>query len=146
MRSLRRFLIEDFQEKNRILKLTATKADEEADYQRSLAINEAWNNEIAKVRDARVARWRANHEKIVLDIIDKKQAEEKVMKEKIEKTVLKEIEASKSYITRDNVDQAIEHALANPVSFNFAIDLDGNKYQSGKLITKDENVGQESQS
>lgn len=33
---------------------------------------------------------------------------------------------SKTYILKENLDQAIEHALANPVDYNFAIDLQHN--------------------
>lgn len=33
---------------------------------------------------------------------------------------------SKHYILKENLDQAIEHALANPVDYNFAIDLQHN--------------------
>lgn len=38
-------------------------------------------------------------------------------------------ERSKSYITKENLDAAIDHALANPVDHNFAIDLQGNIYR-----------------
>lgn len=42
-----------------------------------------------------------------------------------EEKVKQEIESSKTYITRDRLEEAIEHALRNPVSYNFAIDLNG---------------------
>lgn len=38
-------------------------------------------------------------------------------------------EKSKSYITKDNIDDAIEKALSSHVDFNFAIDKNGNVYQ-----------------
>ncbi|XP_074602351.1 mitochondrial ribosomal protein S26 [Brevipalpus obovatus] len=43
----------------------------------------------------------------------------------IEKQVEIEIERSKSFITKDNLDEAIEFALNNPVNYEFAIDLRG---------------------
>jgi small subunit ribosomal protein S26 len=35
---------------------------------------------------------------------------------------------STTFITPDKLDEAIDHALANPVDYNFAIDLQGNQY------------------
>lgn len=37
-------------------------------------------------------------------------------------------ERSKTFITAENIDEAIERALANPVDYNFAIDVEGNRY------------------
>lgn len=37
-------------------------------------------------------------------------------------------EASKTFIKPEDVDAAIEYALANPVDFNYAIDLKQNIY------------------
>lgn len=47
-------------------------------------------------------------------------------------------ELSKSYILKENLDQAIEFALANPVDYNFAIDLQENIYHG--RITDTSNV------
>lgn len=38
-------------------------------------------------------------------------------------------EKSKTYITIDNIDEAIEKSLDNVVDYKFAIDLAGNIYQ-----------------
>lgn len=38
-------------------------------------------------------------------------------------------ELSKTFITPETLDEAIEHALANPVDYNYAIDLQGNQFQ-----------------
>lgn len=37
-------------------------------------------------------------------------------------------EKSKTFITAENIDDAIERALANHVDYNFAIDTEGNHY------------------
>lgn len=37
-------------------------------------------------------------------------------------------ERSKTFITAENIDEAIERALANHVDYNFAIDTEGNRY------------------
>jgi small subunit ribosomal protein S26 len=47
-------------------------------------------------------------------------------------------ERAKFYITADNIDNAIEDALTNPVDHNYAIDLEGHIY--GGLETKPTHV------
>lgn len=37
-------------------------------------------------------------------------------------------ELSGTFITPETLDAAIDYALANPIDYNFAIDLKGNKY------------------
>jgi hypothetical protein len=37
-------------------------------------------------------------------------------------------EKSRYYITEENIDEAIENALNNIVSYNYAIDLNGTKF------------------
>lgn len=43
-------------------------------------------------------------------------------------------ELAKSYITPENIDQAIEQALEKKVDFNYAIDVRGKKYV-GRYVT-----------
>lgn len=38
-------------------------------------------------------------------------------------------ELSSTFITPETLEQAIDHAIANPTDYNFAIDLKGNKYE-----------------
>lgn len=111
-----------------------TPADEEAEYQRCSAINEDWNLEIAKVRDARVAKENAERRVYIAQRIEDKKVRDKQLLLEMEERVRKEKEVAPTFITRENIDQAIETALANPVDFNFAIDPSGNKYHGlGKL-------------
>lgn len=44
------------------------------------------------------------------------------------KTIILFQELSSTFITPENLEAAIDHALANPTDYNFAIDLKGNKY------------------
>lgn len=44
-------------------------------------------------------------------------------------------ERSKSFITKEKLDGAIEFALSNPVDYNFALDIQGNMY-SGRASTE----------
>ena len=43
-------------------------------------------------------------------------------------------ELSKNFITLENLDAAIEYALANPVDYNFSIDLQGNMYKGRNTL------------
>lgn len=125
--SVRRFLINELAEKKKSIALQETPADEEAEYQRCLAINTQWNLEIAKLRDIRINEENEKRREQILINIENKKARDEDIKRKIEEKVLKVKEESKTFITRENIDQAIEHALANPINYNFSIDLQGNK-------------------
>lgn len=46
-------------------------------------------------------------------------------------------ERAKFYITADNIDRAIEDALASPVDHNYAIDLEGHIYRGHKTKPSD---------
>lgn len=48
-------------------------------------------------------------------------------------------ERSKTYILKENLDQAIEFALANPVDYNYAIDLQENIY-TGRTSNKPNSI------
>lgn len=47
-------------------------------------------------------------------------------------------ELSKTFITKEKLDEAIEFALSNPVDYNFALDLNGNMY-SGRMSAEPNN-------
>lgn len=132
MRSVRAFFFEEVASKKILRAQELTPADEEAEYQRVSAINETWNFQIAQIRDARVAQENAEQRELI-----KRQRELKKIRtaeelEKIEARVRKEKESSATFITRDTIDQAIEHALANPTDYNFSIDLQGNLYRGNE--------------
>jgi len=91
--------------------------------------NEKWNIEIAKLREERLAKDAvAREEKILQKILahEKMQSE---MLDEINATVRREKEASKTFITPENINEAIEVALQNVVDYNFCIDLEGNFYE-----------------
>lgn len=123
-----------------MIELKETPADEEAEFQRCLAINDLWNQEIAKKRNVRVEEENERRrEEILQNIENKKQREQAILKE-VEEKIKREQIAAKSYITRENIDQIIEQALANPIDFNFYIDLQGKR--SDEISSEDKNVEQ----
>lgn len=105
------------------------KKKEEEDWDRSNFLNNEWNAEVAAEREQRLA---IEKEQKVLKILAEKEAKEaqdKLDIARAEQKVQDEIEKSKTFITRDNIDEHIERALSSHVDYNYAIDKDGNVYQ-----------------
>lgn len=142
MRSVRAFFREEVEKKKQIAAEAVTPADEEAEFQRCSTINEQWNLEIAKNRDERLARENAERAEFIKGRLEAKKIREHETMMKIEETVRREKENSVNFITSANIDEAIEQALANPVDFNFSIDLQGTLYKGnerpGKPAPKEE--------
>lgn len=132
MRSVRAFFREEVQRRKIIVAQELTPADEEAEYQRCSSINDKWNFEIAKRRDARLIQENAERREHILKRLDAKKIRDKNELEQIEARVRREKENSATFITHENIDKAIEHALANPVDYNFSIDLQGNIYKGNE--------------
>ncbi|KAH8368718.1 hypothetical protein KR084_008522 [Drosophila pseudotakahashii] len=132
LRSVRQFLREEVvrhEETSTADHIVLTPEQEEAEFQKCLDANAAWNSAIAKERDQRLAKEREEKVAYVQERLEARQVREEERREQANQRVLLEIERSKTYITRENLDAAIETALANPVDHNFAIDLAGNLYQ-----------------
>lgn len=131
LRSVRQFLREEVvrhEETSTADHIVLTPEQEEAEFQKCLDVNAAWNAAIAKERDQRLAKEREDKVAYVQERLEARQLREEERREQANQRVLREIELSKTYITRENLDAAIEAALANPVDHNFAIDLAGNLY------------------
>ncbi|XP_017058985.1 probable 28S ribosomal protein S26, mitochondrial [Drosophila ficusphila] len=132
LRSVRQFLREEVvrhEETSTADHIVLTPEQEEAEFQKCLDVNAAWNAAIAKERDQRLAKEREEKVAYVQERLEARQVREEERREKANQRVLLEIERSKTYITKENLDAAIEAALANPVDHNFAIDLAGNLYK-----------------
>lgn len=132
MRSVRAFFREERGKKEVIREQESTPADEEAEFQRVYAINEAWNLQIEQIRDARIENLKVQRRQEIEGILKVKQKNDQKMLLKIEERVRKEQSIAGTFITRDNIDKAIEEALANPVDLNFSIDLQGNIYRGSE--------------
>ncbi|TDG47637.1 hypothetical protein AWZ03_005935 [Drosophila navojoa] len=129
LRSVRQFLREEVvrqQETSTADHIVLTPEQEEAEFQRCVEVNAAWNAKIAKEREVRLAKEREEKVAYVQERLEAGKLREEERRERADERVRYEIEQSKSFITRENLDEAIETALANPVDHNFAIDLAGN--------------------
>uniref|UniRef100_D3TRB7 Small ribosomal subunit protein mS26 n=1 Tax=Glossina morsitans morsitans TaxID=37546 RepID=D3TRB7_GLOMM len=132
MRSIRLYLREENQriaETTTMDHIALTPQQEEEEFNRCLQENEKWNNEINKIRELRLAKEREETKAYVQEKLRLAEEREEELMQRIESLVKKEKELSKTFITHEKLDEAIEHALANPVDYNFALDLQGNIYR-----------------
>lgn len=129
---MRQFLREEVlrqQETSTADHIVLTPEKEEEEFQRCLDENAAWNAKIASEREVRLAKEREAKVAYVQERLDAHKLIKEERLEQANKRIQYEIQQSKTFITHDNLDQAIEVALANPVDYNFAIDMAGNIYQ-----------------
>ncbi|KAH0554623.1 probable 28S ribosomal protein S26, mitochondrial [Cotesia glomerata] len=101
---------------------------EEEDFQKSMEINDQWNKVQAQNREERRRREEALRKIEILKKVDAKKTRDEGIMNEVETKVKKLKEQAKAFITEENIDQAIEEAMANPINYNYAIDSVGNKY------------------
>lgn len=115
--------------------------DFEQDFARCTALNDTWNAERQKVREKRLAETIKQEVEIAEQRLLNRTLIWEKEREEAEMIVRREKEAAKTFITPENLDQAIEYAITNPVDHNFSIDLEGNRYVGRE--TKPENQAEE---
>ncbi|XP_015370743.1 PREDICTED: probable 28S ribosomal protein S26, mitochondrial [Diuraphis noxia] len=107
---------------------------EEMLWAKSMDVNDNWNAEVALDREQRLANEReARREEILAQLIEKEEEKKKKL-EAIEEIIRLEKEKSKTYITIENIDEAIEKALDHVVDHKYALDLAGNIYKGSDPI------------
>jgi len=99
------------------------------------AINDEWNAEIAKQREIRIADMRMERKKDILQNLIKNEENKTKLMEKIDEHVRKVKREALTFITKENVDAAIEECLANVIDHNRALDSDGNWHVEKYLPT-----------
>ncbi|KAM3958873.1 mitochondrial ribosomal protein S26 [Aphomia sociella] len=103
------------------------------DWSRCVEINDKWNAQVALEREERRKKELAAMEEYALARMEAKDRELQLRIEKASQEIKREKELSKTYITPENLDAAIDQALANPVDYNFAIDLHGNQFHGREM-------------
>ncbi|CAH4027393.1 probable 28S ribosomal protein S26, mitochondrial [Pieris brassicae] len=132
MRAIRRFYVEDWvREKSSLESATSEMSQRlEADeWLKCEELNDKWNKQIASNREERRKKELEAMEEFALLRME---AKDKALKERIERAsekIKKEKELSTTFVTRENLEETIEHVLANPIDYNFAIDSKGNIYE-----------------
>uniref|UniRef100_A0A2M4AVJ2 Small ribosomal subunit protein mS26 n=1 Tax=Anopheles triannulatus TaxID=58253 RepID=A0A2M4AVJ2_9DIPT len=140
MKAVRHFLRDEVEASKLVSRagmVLQTPEQEEAEWQEALQRNEEWNRQTAAIREERLTAERAARKEHILERLVAKEHRETEKRDKIEELVRVEKEHSKSFITRENIDQAIELALVQPTSYNFALDRDGNIRRSDDASSTD---------
>uniref|UniRef100_A0A182MQC8 Small ribosomal subunit protein mS26 n=1 Tax=Anopheles culicifacies TaxID=139723 RepID=A0A182MQC8_9DIPT len=142
MKAVRNFLrdeVEAYKLVSRAGLVLQTPEEEEAEWQEALRKNDEWNQQTAAKREERLAAERTARKEYILERLVLKEQREIDKKEQVEEKVRIEKEQSKTFITRENIDKAIELALVQPTTFNFALDRDGNLHRAGDAAPTETN-------
>lgn len=141
MKSIRSFLINEVK-KTKLKTTILVKSPEqlEAEFSEAVALNNEWNAECSKIREARLEQFYKDRREEVLEKLQGKEERNEILKQKVLSRIEKELEQSPTFITEKNIDQAIELALTNIADYNFAIDLDGNIYKGDQKPNQDHNT------
>ncbi|NP_001280367.1 probable 28S ribosomal protein S26, mitochondrial [Acyrthosiphon pisum] len=102
---------------------------EEVLWAKCMDVNDNWNAEVATEREQRLAKEREDRREEILAQLIEKEEDKKKKLEAVEEIIRLEKEKSKTYITVENIDEAIEKALDNVVDHKYALDLAGNIFK-----------------
>nr|CAG4646643.1 EOG090X0FQ9 [Macrothrix elegans] len=100
---------------------------EEEEHMRLMEENLLENSRIAELREARLKAEAEKSKAKVLATLSKKEEIDKKLELNLKAFIEKQ--QATPFIKVDEIEKAIEIALANPVDFNFAIDLNGYVYR-----------------
>ncbi|XP_059051767.1 small ribosomal subunit protein mS26 [Achroia grisella] len=131
MRAIRRFYHEEMIKEKSTRSSSSSEMSqklEAEDWEQCVKINDNWNAQVALEREERRKNELAKMEEYALARMEAKDRELKEKIEKVSQEIRIQKELSKTFITPENLDEAIDHALANPIDYNFAIDLHGNQF------------------
>ncbi|KAK3865863.1 hypothetical protein Pcinc_028556 [Petrolisthes cinctipes] len=107
-------------------------AEEEAEHQALMEYNLQENLRVAALREKRVQK-EFEAEMARVEATKKYQEERALLAEEEAMRIITETqEFAKSFIKREDLEQAIETAIANPVDYNFAVDNEGHVFR-GRL-------------
>ncbi|XP_014477864.1 PREDICTED: probable 28S ribosomal protein S26, mitochondrial [Dinoponera quadriceps] len=128
MRSLRLHITNAVAESEVQFDEAKLKQAEEEDFQACSAINDEWNANVAKIREAKHVELRETYKKKAFEKMVKREAMLGNLREQVDEKIRKAKEEAVTFITAENIDAMIEECLANVVDHNRAIDLQGNWY------------------
>jgi len=97
------------------------------DLKTCLVANDEWNIAVKATREKRLSDLLEGELDFARKRIEQESIKEEQIYELAEDLVRKEKGASVSFITPDNIDEAIDKALLETVDYNFAIDTNGEK-------------------
>ncbi|CAH2054060.1 unnamed protein product, partial [Iphiclides podalirius] len=131
MRAIRRFYHEEMIKEKSTLESASSEMSqklEAEEWEQCVQLNEKWNAQVAAEREERRKKELEAMEEYALKRIE---AKDKALRKRIVKASEKikvQKSLSSTFITPEKLDEAIDYALANPIDYNFAIDLQGQRY------------------
>lgn len=135
MKSIRKFLNEEFYLPT--LEAGGRSHDdvliEGKEQQQLIEENKLENERIAALREERIRLFRLDKDAKLLAQQLQNEETNKRLGEEFDLMVKREIERSKTFITKENLDSKIEELLTNQTSYDFAIDHSGKVIFSGSL-------------
>ncbi|EJD74832.1 hypothetical protein, variant [Loa loa] len=102
--------------------------EENEEFEHLLAMNEERNREAAEKRSEREKEELKEMEYEYLKSIEKELEKREANVTQRMEEVLQMVERSKHFVTDETLDKELEKALDNPVVYDYAIDLQGNRY------------------
>nr|XP_023012772.1 probable 28S ribosomal protein S26, mitochondrial [Leptinotarsa decemlineata] len=109
----------------------------EKDYEHCTEVNDDWNRKQQILRE----KYFADRLQEEITFAEKRIETELINAEKrfeeFEEIVRKEKANSKYFILEENLDEAIENALANQVDYNYALELNGDKFLGREHVFKE---------
>ncbi|XP_053976849.1 probable 28S ribosomal protein S26, mitochondrial [Hylaeus volcanicus] len=139
MRSLRHYFITR-EEANKVeFDPVSVKKMADEEFLKCSKINEEWNAQISVEREQRLAQSREARVKEIIEKLAAKKERDLITQATVDAEIKKAKEEVKTFITLDNIDEAIENALKTVIDHNAAINLDGSFYTGNHEKTR-ENV------
>lgn len=129
MKSLRQFFIDYEAKKAEVFSENVVKHNAEEDFKICSYVNDIWNKEVAALREQRLAMERELRVKEIKMKIEEKAIRDLKIQERVDAEIRKAKEEAVTFITRDNIDEAIKNTLQTIVNHNVAIDSNGNFYK-----------------
>jgi len=130
LRSLSKFFINEFAKESATGEIVQRRMQLQAEeHERLMEYNRQENTRVAKLREERVAREWAQHEEALLQKaaeFEEQRERDRLIADQIVREAKKVAATSVSY---EHLDAAIEKALESVVTYNFAVDLEGNILQ-----------------
>ncbi|XP_078053545.1 mitochondrial ribosomal protein S26 [Augochlora pura] len=135
--SLRSFFVQKYNEISKKNKITTSQEHIDEDFIVRFNINKQWNQEVAAAREERMQDLRNKRAEEILKKVEMKAERDLKIQRKVDAHIRKAKEESATFITKDNIDEAIEKVFDNIVDYNVAIDLNGKTYKTeSKEISK----------
>lgn len=132
------FFEQEEEKRKHLLDADIVKRNWEKDFEICSYINNTWNEQSATLRKERLAQARKMRDEEIDQKLEAKAKRDKEIQIRVDAEIRKAKEQAATFITAENIDEAIRAALETVVSHNAAIDVNGKIYEE-----KPENVSSE---